>query len=254
MALNDFTSISFIFIGLLLGGILKGATGAGLPIIAVPAIAAFHDVRLAVVLLVIPNFFTNIWQIKKYAKHNIHPGFTRNFAVAGIVGAGIGTALLAALPLALLSLLISFIVFLYIVLRLLRPGFSLSIETAKQFVFLSGTSAGILQGAVGLSSPITITFLHAINLPRASFILTSSTFFAGMCIIQLPMQILLGLMTWHLAFWSVLALIPIIIGLPMGEWVGKKLDQQTFNKIILVMLTVLGCKMFIDSIRSFLWN
>ena len=36
--------------GLFLGAVLKGATGAGLPIVAIPTIAGFYDVRVAVVL------------------------------------------------------------------------------------------------------------------------------------------------------------------------------------------------------------
>ena len=38
-----------------LGGTLKGATGAGAPIITIPVIAAFYDVRIAVIIMVIPN-------------------------------------------------------------------------------------------------------------------------------------------------------------------------------------------------------
>ncbi len=237
-----------MFIGLFFGAILKGTTGAGLPIIAIPTIAAFYDVRIAVVLLVIPNFFTNVWQIRKYRTHNLTNTFARNFALAGIVGAGIGTLLLAYLPLVLLNIIIAMAVFAYIALRLFRPEFHLTTNVMQKWEWIAGGSAGVLQGAVGLSSPITITFLHAGRLPRFTFIYIASLFFAGMCIIQLPLQLALGLMTKELVILSFLALIPIFVGLPIGERVGRKISIVLFDRTILVLLTVLAIKMLTDAV------
>ena len=42
----DPLSLLAIALTVAMGGILKGATGAGAPIIAVPVIAAFYDVRV----------------------------------------------------------------------------------------------------------------------------------------------------------------------------------------------------------------
>jgi len=239
-----------MFIGLFLGAVLKGATGAGLPVIAIPTIAAVYDVRVAVVLLVIPNFVTNVWQIRKYHEHNLKNTFARNFALAGIAGAGIGTLLLAYLPLVLLNIIIAVVVFTYIALRLLRPEFHLSTSVMQKWELIAGASAGVLQGAVGLSSPITITFLHACRLPRLTFIYIASLFFAGMCLIQLPLQSALGLITWDMVLLSLLALIPIFVGLPIGERVGRTLSTAFFDRTILVLLAVLGIKMLVDAFLS----
>jgi len=248
MSPDNYYEFAYIFIGLLLGGVVKGTTGVGTPLIAIPVIAALYDVRVAVVLMVIPNFWTNIWQIFKYKENNIHPSFNRNLAVSGFIGAGIGTALLAFLPLSLLSLLISLVVFFYIALRLIRPDFVLPFETANRIVSICGTSGGLLQGALGLSAPIVITFLHAAKFPRATFILTASTFFATMSVIQLPMQVWLGLMTWKLSLLGTLAIIPIMIGLQIGEYIGKRSNPESFDKMILILLAALGFKMLFDAI------
>ena len=44
------------------GGILKGAIGAGAPVIAVPILALLYDVPLAVALFTLPNLLSNSWQ------------------------------------------------------------------------------------------------------------------------------------------------------------------------------------------------
>ena len=58
--ISDPIIIIAIVIAFALGGILKGATGAGAPIITIPVMTAFYDVRIAVIIMVIPNFITNI--------------------------------------------------------------------------------------------------------------------------------------------------------------------------------------------------
>lgn len=246
LSLSEPASLVIVFFGLLFGAILKGATGAGLPIIAIPTIAAFYDIRVAVALLVIPNFVTNAWQIGKYRAHNSKQGFAVKFAISGIAGAGIGTLLLAYLPLAMLNFIIAIVVFTYIGLRLFNPEFQLSMAIMQKWVLFAGSCAGVLQGAVGLSSPITITFLHAARLPRPTFIYIVSLFFAGMSVIQLPLQSVLGLMTLELAILSVLALVPIFIGLPIGDRIGKSLSTHVFDRLILILLTVLAIKMLAD--------
>lgn len=245
--ISDISGLAYMSLGLLLGAILKGATGAGLPIIAIPVIAAIYDIRVAVVLLVIPNFLTNIWQIAKFKQHDLNNNLARNFAIAGFFGAGLGTVLLAYLPITLLNLLVSVVVFLYIALRLVRPQFKLSQKRMLQSVFAAGSCAGMLQGAIGLSSPITITFLHAGHLPRLTFVYTASLFFATMSIMQLPLQLALGLMTKELMVLSLLAMIPITIGLPIGERIGRKISSVFFDRIILSLLALVAIKMLLDS-------
>ena len=251
LSLSDPAGLAIMFLGLFLGAMLKGATGAGLPVIAIPSIAAIYDVRVAVVLLVIPNFITNIWQIKKYYKQNLDNNFARNFALAGIAGAGAGTLLLAYLPLVFLNIVIIMVVLFYVLLKLRQPDFHLPMHLMQKWQWIAGTCAGVLQGAVGLSAPITITFLHSGSFPRPSFIFIASLFFAGMCLIQLPLQSALGLMTWEIALLSFASLIPIMLGLPIGELLGKNISAKVFDHIILILLTTIAIKMLIDTVLHF---
>ena len=58
----EFFAILVAFFSLGLGGVLKGATGAGAPLIAVPALAVLFDVPTAIAIFSLPNFFSNAWQ------------------------------------------------------------------------------------------------------------------------------------------------------------------------------------------------
>ena len=118
----DLITITAIFTAFALGGILKGATGAGAPIITIPVIAAFYDVRIAVIIMVIPNLLTNIGQLYQFRNTILPPFFTVSFALGGGIGAFLGTILLVSLPIKILTLSVAVIVIIYILLKIAVPS------------------------------------------------------------------------------------------------------------------------------------
>lgn len=243
----DLTALAVIFAALALGGALKGATGAGTPVVAVPVMAAFFDVRLAVVIMVTPNIVSNFWQTGAFWHQRLGQGFTLKFAVAGGMGAIAGTAFLATMPERVLTLLVAGAVVLYIGLRLARPDFRLAFDRANRLSLPAGLVAGILQGAAGISAPISVSFLNAMRLERPQFIATISTFFLVMSMAQLPAQMIAGLLTPQLFGLSIAALIPVFALMPVGAWLARKLSAEAFDKLMLVLLSLLAIRLIYAS-------
>ena len=248
MDTNSLIGFGAIFLALALGGIMKGATGAGAPVIAIPVTAAFYDVETAVVVMMAPNLLTNLFQIWRFRAHNLTGPFTWRFAIAGAIGALIGTVLLAVVHGDALMLVMAASVIGYVVLRLLRPGFRLPLATANRFAAPVALTGGVLQGATGVSAPIAVTYLNAMALDRMAFIPTVSAFFAAMAFVQIPMQGALGIMTWTGAAVSLTALIPLVLFMPVGNWLGKRMSRTTFDRAILVLLVGLAAKLIFDAL------
>lgn len=236
-------AIAAVFLALVLGGLLKGATGAGAPIIAIPVIAAVFDIRIAVAIMATSNMLTNIWQMWQYRGQGIGWAFTASLALSGAFGAAIGTIILAKLPLEALQLFTAAIVLAYIVLRLFRPDFSLSRATAGRLVLPVGFSAGILQGAAGISAPISLSFLNAMRLTRPSFIATVAVFFASMSAVQMSVLAVYQLMTWQILGLGVLAVVPLIAAMPLGSSAAARIGPKGFDRIILLFLALLACRL-----------
>ena len=63
---SDMQTLVIVGLAFALGGILKGATGVGAPLVAVPLMTSFYDVRFAVAVFVLPNLITYLLQMFIY--------------------------------------------------------------------------------------------------------------------------------------------------------------------------------------------
>ena len=233
---SDPVIIVAIFIAFALGGILKGATGAGAPIVTIPVIAAFYDVRIAVIIMVIPNLLTNIGQLYQFRKTILPRFFTISFALGGGIGAFLGTILLVNLPIKILTLSVASIVIIYILLKLIVPSWKLNYIKAKKLVFLMGAGGGILQGSAGLSAPISITFLNSMKLERNQFIPTISVYFGVMSIFQMPTLYYYDFLNLETIIMSCISTIVLVAFMPFGSWIAKSVSKDSFDKITLILL------------------
>ena len=240
--------ILVIFVCLALGGLLKGATGAGAPLLAVPALAAVFDVPFAIAIMIVPNLLTNIWQIWRF--HDSRPalGFLLPFVGGGVVGVATGTWLLTELSSDTLLAVLGLIVFSYIALRIAKPHFGLSDAVARALSLPAGFGGGLLLGATGVSAPISVTFLNAMRLTRPVFIFTISAFFALTSATQLPALIYAEILTGERLLLSSLAVIPITGAMPVGSYLAARLPAQAFDRLILIFLGVLAAKMLFDAL------
>ena len=239
----DAGNLALVFLAFAAGGIVKGATGAGAPLFAVPLMATLRDVPFAVAVFVLPNVVPNLWQYWLYRGAVTSRRFTWTFAVAGGVGAGLGTIALAGLDSRTLHLAVGLILAAYVVFRLLNPAWRLARGTADRAVAPVGLVAGVLQGATGLSTPASITFLNAVGMERREFAATASLFFIGLGVVQLPAQLAYGIMTADRFAYSALALIPLLGLMPAGAWIGARLSREVFDRVVLALLAILSVRL-----------
>ncbi len=228
---------------LALGGIIKGATGAGAPIIAVPVMAMTFGVEVAVVTFTVPSLIMNLVQGWQFRAHILPPVFTWSYALAGAVGAIIGTWLLATVTPELLLLAVAGVVLVYITFRLTVPGWVLSHGTASRIVVPIGVIAGILQGATGVSAPVSITFLNAMQLARPVFIATISVFFVMMSAVQVPTLVWLGLMDWTRFGYALAAVVPLLAFMPVGSYLARHISRLAFDRVILGLLALVALRL-----------
>ncbi len=225
------------------GGIVKGAVGAGAPVVAIPILSLLFNVPFAVAVMSFPNLWSNIFQGWANRAHLLHRRFVLSLAISGAAGAIIGTLFLAWLPERPLTLILAGILVLYLGFRVLRPDWKISQETADSLVIPAGAIGGILQGAAGLSAPVSVTFLNAMKLERKTFIATISIFFIAMSLVQVPTLWKMGIMGHDEFRLSLMALVPLLGGMPIGSWAARHVSRETFDKLILSLLTLVATRL-----------
>jgi uncharacterized protein len=241
-------SVILAILAILLGGVMKGAIGAGVPVIAAPALTMLFNVQTAVAILVVPNLLSNIWQAWQFRQQAMPKRFLFLFAGGGMLGVAVGTWVLAVLPQETLSLLVALSVIAYIALRLAKPGWALARDTANRLCGAAGLAGGFLQGATGISAPASITFLNAMKLPRETFIGTISIFFVAMTAMQIPALWSVGLLSAEKLAMGFGALGLVFLSMPLGNWLGKRASPKVFDFIMLGTLGAIALKIILETI------
>lgn len=240
---QDPLALAVIFGALALGFTVKGATGAGSPVVVVPVVAALYDVRLGVAIMAVLNVLSNLAQVWQFRAEMIDRRFTWILVIGAAAGTIVGTFLLAWLPERALSILIAAAVIFYISLRVLSPSFKLEKERAFRMAWPISIVGGVMQGATGISAPITVSFLNAMRLARPAFVFTVSAFFAGMAVVQVPMLWAFGILTWESLLLALLGIIPMTIFMVVGQNLAKRLSPEAFDRVILLLLAVLAVRL-----------
>jgi len=94
----SYESLAIIFIALAVGSLVKGISGLGLPMTAIPVMAGFMPVDRAVAVLVIPSVLINVWLIWTYRKSAVRIDNLPAIVAVGIVGVVIGAWFLSVVP------------------------------------------------------------------------------------------------------------------------------------------------------------
>ena len=241
----DITTLLLIFIAVGAGAIAKGATGMGMPLIAVPFIAATLGLQHAIAVLLLPILVSNAAQLWRFrgARGDDRFKFLPPMLITCALGVIGGTWFLTSTPERGLALTLGILLLGYLALRLAKPHFALDAQTAKRFALPAGLGAGLLHGATGISAPIGVTFIHAMRLGRDPHVYAVSAMFLVLAVVQAPALWVAGVLRPEWLLQSVFALIPTFIFMPVGQWLAGKLSVQAFDRMILVFLGVIGVKM-----------
>jgi uncharacterized protein len=232
-----------LFIGALsvvLGGLVKGTIGVGLPLVFIPLMSLVIPSPQAIGLMVMPVLLSNVWQA--YDTGNIVKSVKRFFPLllTQTVASIVTVKLTLSLSVKQLNMMLAGAVILAVVVMAFKP--KLSIDGRKE----SWTSAGIgfLSGMLGgvstLTGPVIMTYLLALNLKKNEFVSAISViYFFG----ALPLY---GAMIWFDRIGvkdlglSTLALVPMFIGLAIGKQLRGKLDEEMFRKLLFAFLIIVA--------------
>ncbi len=234
------------FAAISVGAFIKGITGVGLPLVAVPAIASFASVEEAVILMAIPVLGSNL---ALAATHRQHAGMIREhlpFFVAGFVGAIAGTLLLVSVDDRWLKLVLAAWLALYLVQYLSGDTLHFVFRATGAGAALVGAAAGTAHGASGISAHIVAPFFHGRGLAPAPYAFLVAVAFLANTGGQLVTAFSKQLLTSDRLAVALLLLLPTLIFTQLGIRSAGAVSQRTFGRIIVFLFVVMEIKLLID--------
>ena len=83
------------------------------------------------------------------------------------------------------------------------------------------------------------------GLDRRAHVYAVSAMFLVLGMVQLPSLVIAGIMQPQWVLEALLAMIPILLFMPLGQMLAGKLSRQAFDRMILIFLGLMGLKMVI---------
>ncbi|MEX2652098.1 MAG: sulfite exporter TauE/SafE family protein [Acidimicrobiia bacterium] len=238
------TEFALVLLVIAIAYLVKGVTGMGGPLLAVPFIAGLTSVEYAVVVLSFANMVSNGWLLWEHRAGARGTGFVMIPFLAVGTGATIaGTWILTEVDDRILSVVIAILIGVYIWRYLADPHFGLERATARRMAAPMGLVGGGLLGATGTAGPLIATYLHSLRMTRSSFIHMMSLTFSVFGLIQLLTLVVLGAFTPERTAQALWAIVPVAAMTVVGIRIGRLLNQRAFELVVLALLGLAAARL-----------
>lgn len=240
MPLPDYNLLLPLLIGVfVLAGFVKGVIGGGLPSISIGALSVVMPIPVAAALVVVPTFFTNVWQS---FGPQFFPLLRRIWIMlAGICGgAWLGAGLMtgAYSEWARTGLGIALAVYAVIGLLDLHPALPRRSEPwLSPFV---GLATGFIAAGTGVFVIPSGIYLQGIGLKKDELVQALGLTYTVSTVALGGVVARAGIVTQDLLIPTVVGLVASLVGMWLGQKFRARLPEETFRKYFFISLLLLG--------------
>lgn len=221
--------------------------GFGSSVFFVPISSLFFDFKTVLGLTALMHVFSNLSKIILFFKHTDWKVFLL-FGIPSIVFVLIGSLLTRYIDYEHLDLILGIFLVVISLIFLVFP--KVKLKPTKLNSIIGGGLSGFTAGIIGTGGAIRGLFLTSYNLEKSIFIATSAMIDMGIDLSRSVVYVSQGYVK-NTTWWYIPGLIGIAF---LGSWIGKlilkKINQETFRKIVLFLILGIGIftliKHFID--------
>lgn len=234
-----------VFTGLifLAGGIVKGILGIGLPLLVVPLMATLVGPLHAIATMFVPTIASNVMQARQAG---LKPDAVRRFwpAIVGvIIGAFLGSTILSGVDKKTASVLLAIVVVLFCLTQLLSALPTMGKEKERWFTPVAGATSGLAGGLTGFMGLTLVPYLLSLRLAKEEFVATIAMLYLCGVLSLYGTLFAKGVMTGELLAISAGATIPTLVGVWLGSLIRKRVSEERFRKLLIVMLLLIAANL-----------
>jgi uncharacterized membrane protein YfcA len=234
-AVGGYSTATWLFAALVVfaAGFLRGFTGFGFALAAVPALTLFADPRDVVPATVIIQVLAG-FQLSSSFMNAVDWRSLSLLLVGAMLGTPLGIYLLAALPANVLRGLIGAIVI--AALFLLSRGFKLKATPRLAARLGIGAISGLLNGGTAMGGPPVIIYFLASPAGVAAGRASLLAYFFFLSLGNAAMIAVAGLLNWRVAVLSALMLPMMFLGNALGNRWFDKASAKTYERVAFLFL------------------
>ena len=222
------------------GGVVKGAIGVGLPMLAVPMMSLVMPAPQAMALVAVPVMGSNLWQVWTVGRWRDNLRRFWPLSLAQFFATVLTVRMTLELDVRYLNRMLAGVLVLAVVLMAFKPQFEVSPRRERWASALVGGFSGMLGAVSSLTGPIIITYMMALRLSREQFMGgISVVYFFG----ALPLYAAMfyyGRMGWGDIGLSLAALLPMAVGLYLGQFLGRRISEKAFRRFLFAFLLTMA--------------
>ena len=230
----------------LLAGMIKGVIGLGLPTVSMGLLGLAMAPSQAAALLIIPATLTNVWQLAFGGHLSALVRRLWPMLVAIFLGTGAGTLWIGMTGGHWVVRGLGAALMFYALNGLFLPTLQVGRRSERWLGPLCGVITGVITSATGVFVIPAVPYLQALGLSKDELVQALGLSFT------VSTLALAGGLLWRGALGggelsaSMLALIPAVLGMLLGQWLRQRISATVFKRVFFVGLGVLGGHLLIS--------
>lgn len=241
-------AILYITCCFVIAGTVKGLIGLGFPTIILATLALTIGVHEAMALMLLPCFFTNVWQalwgghIRRVLR-KIWP-----LLLTAICTILLTTSYIGQVNTVFVSCLLGLVVSAYGCLGLLAPRLHIGPRRERWLTPVVGMVNGVITGLTGSFVVPGVFYLQSLKLEKDTLIQAM-----GILFLLSTLALGAGLMNANqidstLLTLSAAAIVPSFMGMWAGQQIRRRVPETTFRTVFFYALLILGISIIIRSL------
>ncbi|RDE50992.1 MAG: sulfite exporter TauE/SafE family protein [Candidatus Accumulibacter meliphilus] len=240
---DPLASAAFVALAFMAAGFIKGVVGMGLAAVAMGLLSLLMAPAAAAALLIVPSLFTNIWQLVAGPQFMVLVQRLATMMLAIVIGTALTISVLTGSTSSLASGALGAILAVYGAVGLAAHRFAVPAHAEPWLSPLVGLSTGLITGATGVFVIPAVPYLSSLGLGKEELIQALALSFTISTLALGAALAVSGEYRWVAAGNSLLAIVPALLGMFIGQRVRGKLAPEAFRRWFLFGLVALGLYM-----------
>lgn len=234
----DLLVLIYVVPVMMLAGWAHGALGLGFPMIATPVIAIFIDVKLAILITLLPTAIVNIASI--VTSSNVRGVVTKfSWLIAmSLLGAIVGAAVIAVTDPSPFRLVLAALIILFLFTSHFKWQVKIKSQTSAMVVF--GLLAGLAGGTTNVMVGVLIVYFLSINAERSESVPAMNFCFLVGKLSQIAVFMFAGLINLQWLIYTAPLALVAYVSLTVGQKFGKTVPVERYRLILRYILILLA--------------